>query len=510
MTKITRKDFLGLSAAALTSAFIAKSGSANAAQSTTASGGAPSPTLIRGADLLTMDPVMMEMPATDVLIENGRISAIGKELSTDGAEVIEANGMILMPGMCDGHRHLWHTIDAGRLAKTHPGVYATYQQWKMRTIVSMKPEDHYLAGYVGGLMAIDSGVTSVIDYAHGQIDAETALAAARGAKDSGVGGWFAFQLGVSPTYKPGETVPLSLADSQRIAPVKETHWAIVERLQTDVFSNSDDIMQLGLAPSSGMGSRLEDISREWTRARGMGVRLLAAHVHKPPSPTPKGTMGHRDSGVPDLEEVGMLGPDYHLAHANRLTADELEMLRDSGGKVCATTMGEIPYVAAAHRGPSVHGRARAAGVAVGIGIDVNLVLTQDYFEHARSAFWNLYLSPEGTKIAASYQSEDTLDFVTALGARAMRLGDVTGTITVGKRADLVLLGTDRIGFAMQGSLGDRVLNFASTPDVDSVWVAGQARKRNGQMIGVDWARLKSQLAEAQTRIGPLAASITFT
>ena len=92
----------------------------------------------------------------------------------------------------------------------------------------------------------------------------------------------------------------------------------------------------------------------------------------------------------------------------------------------------------------------------------------------------------------------------------MRLGDETGTIPIGKRADLVLLRTDRIGFAMLGSLADRVLNFASLSEIDSVWVAGQVRKRNGQMIGVDWANLKSQVAEAQEGIGSLAASITFT
>jgi cytosine/adenosine deaminase-related metal-dependent hydrolase len=510
MSKITRKDFLGLSAAAVTSAVFGNASAASATQVTAASGDARQRTLIRGADLLTMDPTLQEMQDADVLIENGRISAVGKGLSSAGAEIIEASGMILMPGMCDGHRHLWHTVDAGRLAKTQPRLYATYQEWKMRTIVSMNPEDHYLAGYLGGLMAIDSGVTSVIDYAHGQINAENALAAGEGARDSGIGGWFALQLGVSSTYKPGDVVPLSVADSQRIAATTDTHWATAERLQKEVFSNSSDIMQLGLAPSSGMGSRIEDIDKEWSRVRDMGVRLLAAHVHKPARPTPEGTMGYRDSGMRDLQEAGLLGPDYHLAHANRLTGEELKMLRDTGGMVCATAMGEFPYMASANRGPSVHGRARAAGVATGVGIDVNLVLTQDYFEHARAAFWNLYLSPEGTKIASAYKSEDTLDFVTALGARAMRLGDETGTITVGKRADLVLLRTDRIGFAMQGSLADRVLNFAALADVDSVWVAGTARKRNGQMLGVDWAELKSQVATAQKRIGSSAASITFT
>jgi len=510
MTKITRKEFLGLSAAAVTSAVLGNSTSVNAMQATAATGGASRPTLIRGADLLTMDPTSKEMTETDVLIENGRISALGKGLSSEGAEVIEAKGMILMPGMCDGHRHVWQIIDAGRLAKTQPSLYASYQEWKMRTIVSMNPEDHYLAGYLGGLIAIDSGVTSVIDFAHGQINEENALAAGEGVKDSGVGGWFTFQLGVSSSYKPGDVVPLSVAHSQRVARTTEAHWATAEKLQKEVFSSSSDVMQLGLAPSSGMGSRIEDIRRDWTRARGMGVKMLAAHIHKPRSPNPQGTMGYRDSGVPDLQAAGLLGPDYHMTHANRLTPEELKMLRDTGGMVCATVMGEFPYMTSESEGPSVHGRARAAGVATGIGIDVNLVLTQDYFEHARAAFWNLYLSPEGVEIAAGYASDDTLDFVTALGAKAMRLGDETGTITVGKRADLVLLRTDRIGFAMQGSLADRVLNYGSLSDVDSVWVAGTARKRKGQMIGVDWAKLKSDVAEAQKRIESLAASITFT
>ena len=69
---------------------------------------------------------------------------------------------------------------------------------------------------------------------------------------------------------------------------------------------------------------------------------------------------------------------------------------------------------------------------------------------------------------------------------------------------------DRIGFASLGSLADRVLNFASAPDVDSVWINGRARKRNGEMIGVNWDNLKLQIDKAQERIGPQAASITFT
>ena len=179
--------------------------------------------------------------------------------------------------------------------KTRPEHYATYQNWKMRIIVSLTPEDHYLAGLVGGLLAIDSGVTSIIDYAHGQINAENALAAGQGVKDSGAGGWFAFQLGVSSSYKPGDTVPIAVANSQRVAKTTETHWATVERLQKEVFSDSSGAMQLGLAPAAGNGSSLEEIKTEWTRVRSMGVGLLAAHLHKSEHPAAKGFMGHRDS-----------------------------------------------------------------------------------------------------------------------------------------------------------------------------------------------------------------------
>src|SRR5690606_36992617 len=127
--------------------------------------------------------------------------------------------------------------------------------------------------------------------------------------------------------------------------------------QRELFSDSAARLLLGLAPSLGMGDSLRDISAEWTRARDMGVKLLAAHVHKPATPAPAGIMGHRDSGIRDLQEAGLLGPDYHVAHGNRLTADELRMLRDTGGMVCATAMGEFPYMTSVHRGASVHGRA---------------------------------------------------------------------------------------------------------------------------------------------------------
>jgi cytosine/adenosine deaminase-related metal-dependent hydrolase len=510
MTKLTRKDFLGFSSALLASTSLAACASPQEGTQAPPLIGAPGRTLIKNADILTMNGSFEELLKTDVLIENGKITAIGKGLPAAGAQVIEADGMILMPGMSDGHRHVWEQLDYGRLVKTDPGAYSSYQEWKMRTIVSMNAGEHYLAGLLGGLVCVDSGVTSVLDYAHGQINQENAIAAAKGLQDSGVAGWFAFQLGVSSSYKPGDTVDLGKAHSERISTTTETHWATVDALKRDVFTDPNAILQLGLAPATGIGDKIDLIKEEWGRARSTGVKMLAAHIHKPPRPLPAGHMGFRDSGMLDLADAGLLGPDYHISHANRLTEDEFKVLRESGGMVCATAMGEFPYMTSKDRGPSCHGRARKAGVATGIGIDVIMALSHDYFEHARSAFFNLYLEPEGVAIASSYKSPDVLDFVTALGAKAIRLGDVAGSIEVGKRADLVLVRTDRMAFGRLGTLADRVATFASREDIDSVWISGVAKKRNGKLVGVDMADLMSKVEAAQRRYGPLAASITFT
>jgi cytosine/adenosine deaminase-related metal-dependent hydrolase len=515
MTHITRKDFFRLSSAAMASAGLAAcaNGSASATKSVSAapSGAKSRKTLIRNADILTMNSKREELTGHDVLIVDGKISQIGKNISAPDAEQVDAAGMVLMPGMIDGHRHVWQCIDAGRLSKFHPAPYsATYQEWKMRTIVSVNADEMYLAGLVGGLLAIDSGVTTVLDYAHGQINQETAIASATGLKASGIGGFFAFQLGVSSSHKPGDTVSLEKAHSERIAQTSEVHWTTADALKRDVFSNPDDVLQFGLCPASGMGDPLDLIRDEWTRARDYDVQILGAHIHKPVNPYPAGHMGHRDSGMLDLADAGLLGPDYHLSHANRLTDAELAALKATGGMVCATAMGEFPYMTAAHRGPSSHGRAREAGVAVGIGVDVPLALNQNYFEHVRAAFWNLYLSNEGREIVSDYQAHDVLDYATNLGAQAVRLGDTVGSIEPGKRADLVLVRTDRPGFGRQGTLAERVVTFATREDIDSVWIAGGAKKRNGRIVDFDLPGLMENVYAAQRRFGPLAKSITFS
>src|SRR5262245_21575344 len=70
--------------------------------------------LIKGGCVVTMDPQLRELPQGDVLIENGRIAAIAPRLDApDGTETIDAAGMIVMPGLVNGHLHTWQSALRG-------------------------------------------------------------------------------------------------------------------------------------------------------------------------------------------------------------------------------------------------------------------------------------------------------------------------------------------------------------------------------------------------------------
>ncbi len=504
---ITRKELFRLGIAGLATA-AATGGSAAASPAKPAEAKKthnPQPsraTLIRNADILTMDTKLGELTGMDVLIKDGKIAAIAKGMKVDDAKVIDATGKILMPGMIDGHRHVWQIMNAGMLVKTHAAKYDHYQTWKERTVVCMTPEDFHLAGYVGGLLAIDSGVTSVVDYAHGQHNREKAFAGARGLIESGVGGVFCYQIAHSTTYGPGDTISLAEASAQRLAPPTEEHYETARMLRDELFSSSDSLIRFGIASSNGLGRHtMRQTKVEFDRARALEPFLIALHIHKQNPVPPEGIYRN----ISDLYKAGLLGPEIHVSHGVQMTDEEIIMLRDTGGMLCATVMGEFPYVE-----PAIHGKARKMGLPSGIGIDVNLALTQDYFEHVRAALWNMQRSEEYARIAREYEPTDLLDFVTNSGAKAIRMGDTTGTISVGKQADLVLLSTSRYGFALAGTLADRVFSFANLSDVDSVWVRGTLRKQNGKMLNVDWGKLKKDMREAQARIVRDAATINFT
>ncbi|MFE2849402.1 hypothetical protein ACFXKS_39090 [Streptomyces scopuliridis] len=69
--------------------------------------------LVRGGHVLTMDPALGDFPSADVLIEDGVITAVAPSLPVTDAEVVDASGHLVLPGLIDTHRHTWQSLVRG-------------------------------------------------------------------------------------------------------------------------------------------------------------------------------------------------------------------------------------------------------------------------------------------------------------------------------------------------------------------------------------------------------------
>jgi cytosine/adenosine deaminase-related metal-dependent hydrolase len=101
-------------------------------------------------------------------------------------------------------------------------------------------------------------------------------------------------------------------------------------------------------------------------------------------------------------------------------------------------------------------------------------------------------------------TRDVLAFATVDGARACGLGDRTGSITVGKDADLLLLDAEDLSVFPVGDPAGTIVSAGHPGLVDSVFVAGKAVKRNGRLLGLDLPSLRARLLESRDRIAAAA------
>ncbi|MDH3512325.1 MAG: amidohydrolase family protein [Gammaproteobacteria bacterium] len=470
--KMTRKEFLQASASAAGAALLGGAGGISTASAftVTATSSQGNRTLIKGATILSMDPKLGDIENGDVLFDGREILEVGHNISAANAEIIDAKDMILMPGMSDGHRHLWESMQV-----TRPDL--TLVTWHMMWAAAMKPEAVYDYCYLGGKMAIDSGVTRVIDYCHVTHTPEKMEAAAHGAVDSGIGGINCPQLSGTVPFGPGDTVDFKTAWNRMTWPADDWHFELAEKLRDELFSDSEAPLQFGLAHSGAEGGQpREYIHAEWTRAQALEPKMMTGHV--------SGRYGGKAADyrvVPDMIKAGLLRDNYIVGHGNGLTDEELLMLKDVGAGLASTPRAEVRMNI-----PLPAGRCHKLGVPVAWGVDHLIYNTLDYFEHIRAADIAMWAQRgENKEIAKTMTARDYMHIATLGGAKALGIDSKVGSITPGKLADLVLLRTDRLGFPEIDDLAERVMTYASLADVDSVWVQGKLEKKDGELIDFD-------------------------
>ncbi len=183
-----------------------------------------------------------------------------------------------------------------------------------------------------------------------------------------------------------------------------------------------------------------------------------------------------------------------------LSDDELKYIVDTGGTFSIATAVEMQM---RHGMPPLD-RILRLGARPSLSVDVETNVPGDMFTQMRAAFQcQRALVNQRALYGGSFEGEelltvrDVLEFATIEGARTVGLAHKTGSLTPGKEADIIMLRTDRLNVVPLNDPVGAVVVGADTGNVDTVFVAGQALKRNGQLLNVDLERARGLAVESR-------------
>ena len=414
--------------------------------------------LIKGGTVLSLDPKVGDFAPGDVLIEGKKIVAVGPGLDSQEAEVVDAAGMIVMPGFVDTHRHIWEGILRNIGTDVPLEGRTSYISFVLHKLApAFRPEDAYIGNLVSSLGAIDAGVTTLLDWSHIQGSPAHTDAVIQALNDSGLRAVFAYGF---PWWGKWEE--------------RQPSWFV--RCATEHFSSKDQLLTLALAAPGPEFTDFEVTRDHWKLAREAGARI-STHVGV-------GSYG-QDGKVQEFGEAGLLGPDTTYIHCTTLNDTEIQMIVDSGGTVSLASPVEMMM---GHGMPPIQ-KFLDRGLPPSLSVDVETNVPADMFNQMRSvlALQRALAAHQGKTPVTTRQ---VLEFATIEGAKANGLGDKTGTLTPGKEADIIMLRTDRINVTPLNDPATAVAAGMDTSNVDSVMIAGRFLKRNGVLLHVDWEAVK--------------------
>ena len=437
----------------------------------------------------------------DVLVEGERISAVGPRLAAPaGAEILEAAGFLVVPGLVNAHTHAHNNLLRGLAGR-----------WTLEDLLNHGPalnanrtsEDHYLSAALGAVEMLKTGCTGAYDLfmampAPGPEDAE---AIARAYDDVGMRAVIAPAVADIVFY---ETVP-----------------GLMDLLPKPLGQTVESIRP---APTEGLLRLSEEILRRWPATAGGRVRAALAptiptqcteaflagcarlvrehgallHTHLAESKVQAVASVRRwgKTAVAHLEELGLLGPRFVGAHGVWLTPDDIKRLGDAGAAVAHNPASNLRLGS----GIAAVREMLDAGVTVGLGTDGSMSSdNQNLFEAMRMAalVGNVRFPHDGTRWL---EAADVWRLATLGSARLLGLGDDLGLTGPGRLADLVLLRADSTFLRPLNDAMAALVYSETGADVDTVLVGGRIVVRGGRVLTVDEERLRTRAQAAADRV----------
>ena len=421
-------------------------------------------TIIKNGTVVSLDPDIGQIEEGDVLIEDGEIVEIGTGLSASNAEVIDAEGQIVLPGFVDSHIHLAQTQVRGIAGDW--SLMGEYFEHMLGNITGLyRPEDMYLGGLFGGLEKLYTGTTTALDWSYPNT-LEHGERAVDALQDAGIRAVYTYG-------PPGDDSAKWWYESDVGLPEENIRQLHEERIA------DDDLLSLAIGLRGPDFCTDETALQDLELARELGV-LSTIHMGAALWPSSQYGDGYQGFGCYEDE----LGPDVNVAHGNHFEQADIDHAVEQGVSFSSTPEVEMQM----GHGIPVTGKVLEAGGRPAWGVDVCSNISGDMNSQMRIGlqvqrmFDNQKILEGDEEVSeVSISARDTLEMATIEGAKALGLEDEIGSLTPGKRADIITIDASDFMTAPSHSPIETAVFQSDPAHIDTVLVDGEVRKRDGEL-----------------------------
>lgn len=421
--------------------------------------------LISGVFVVSMDPELGDLGPATVRIEDGVIAELntGPVKAAPGTRSIDGAGMLAMPGFVDTHWHLWNSLLRGTVADA-PG--RDYFSVKRGLGPFHEVEDFYWAARFALAEALSSGITTVHNWDHNVRSAEDADVNVQAQLDAGIRGRFSY----GPRDSTAAEELMDLDDLRRFV----ARWPV---------DSLEGLLDIGAALRGPYRTPPTVYRCEWETARELGLPITL-HCDRCLREN-----SCRSCGLTRLGDEGLLGEDVQVVHAVHSSPDDVAALATTGTRVSLSPITELRTM-----GFPLVTEFLQAGVPVSLSTDTLAMPTApDVFTTLRAveAVEAARCGPDRAPGPRRLLRMATLD-----GARDLGIDAVTGSLTPGKRADLVLVDGRASNLLPSGDPAEALVRQGRAGDIRTVVVDGRVLLDDGRLTQPS-ARAAVEGAEAR-------------
>ncbi|GAB4494910.1 MAG: amidohydrolase family protein [Anaerolineales bacterium] len=440
--------------------------------------------LFTNAHILTMDEDFTQYRHGALAVRGDSILAVGPEeeikAQYDAPQVVNCGGKILMPGLVNAHTHVPMTLLRGLADDLRLDVWLLGYMWPVeREFVS--PEFCRLGTLIACAEFIKSGVTAFADmyFFEDDVAQATAEAGLRGVCGQSV---LKFPTSDSPSFED------ALSRAREFIQKWQGHPLIVPSVAPHApYSTTPEILKACAELAAEFDVPLQIHISETT----LEVENMRNENGMPV--------------VPYVKKQGLFEAKVLAAHCVHIDEGEMRTLQHAHAGVAHNPSSNLKLAS----GFAPVSKMLETGLNVGIGTDGPASNNDlDMFEEVRLA---AFLAKTVSNDPTSLPAPQALAMATRIGAQAMHIGHITGSLVPGKRADLILVdlsplhNSPRFERDPNGAYAQIVYASKST-DVTDVMVNGQWLMRNRQLLTLNEAELLAQAAEYAQKIDAFLAA----